>query len=118
SDPQMLQVRKASIRLHYLHLKPATVDPSPRNRKSAATGSDLPSLRVSGSPSPMRYTINVNGADRQVDVPGEMPLLWVLRDELGMAGTKFGCGIAQCGACTVHVDGAAIRSCSYPVSAV
>jgi isoquinoline 1-oxidoreductase alpha subunit len=66
----------------------------------------------------MPYTIKVNGRDRKVDAPGEMPLLWVLRDELGLAGTKFGCGIAQCGACTVHVDGAAVRSCSFPVSAV
>jgi isoquinoline 1-oxidoreductase subunit alpha len=66
----------------------------------------------------MRYTINVNGRDRRVDVPGAMPLLWVLRDELGLAGTKFGCGVAQCGACTVHVDGAAVRSCSYPVEAL
>jgi isoquinoline 1-oxidoreductase subunit alpha len=66
----------------------------------------------------MSYEIMVNGMVRTVDVPGEMPLLWVLRDELGLAGTKFGCGVAQCGACTVHVDGAAIRSCSFPVSAV
>jgi isoquinoline 1-oxidoreductase alpha subunit len=66
----------------------------------------------------MRYKINVNGRSREVDVPGEMPLLWVLRDELGLAGTKFGCGMAVCGACTVHVDGAAVRSCSYPVEGV
>jgi isoquinoline 1-oxidoreductase alpha subunit len=66
----------------------------------------------------MPYTINVNGRVRKVDVPGAMPLLWVLREELGLAGTKFGCGIAQCGACTVHVDGAAVRSCSYPVEAL
>lgn len=66
----------------------------------------------------MPYTINVNGRAREVDVPGEMPLLWVLRDELGLPGTKFGCGMAVCGACTVHVDGAAVRSCSYPVEGV
>jgi len=66
----------------------------------------------------MSYSINVNGRDRKGYVPGAMPLLWVLRDELGMVGTKFGCGIAQCGACTVHVDGAAVRSCSFPVEAV
>jgi isoquinoline 1-oxidoreductase alpha subunit len=57
----------------------------------------------------------VNGQTYQADVPADMPLLWVLRDVLGMTGTKFGCGIAQCGACTVHVAGAAVRSCLYPV---
>ena len=60
--------------------------------------------------------INVNGEERQVDVPEDMPLLWVLRDELNMTGTKFGCGIAQCGACTVHVDGTPTRACQTPVS--
>lgn len=62
--------------------------------------------------------LRVNGLERQVDVPGDMPLLWVLRDVIGLTGTKFGCGIAQCGACTVHVDGQAVRSCVLPVSAV
>lgn len=66
----------------------------------------------------MAFTIKINGADRNVDVDGEMPLLWVLRDVLGMTGTKFGCGIAQCGACTVHVDGNAVRSCVLPVAAI
>ncbi len=60
----------------------------------------------------------VNGAEREVDAPPDMPLLWALRDLLGLTGTKFGCGIAQCGACTVHVDGAPLRSCVTPVSAV
>ena len=60
----------------------------------------------------------VNGEAKSVDVPDEMPLLWVLRDVLGMTGTKFGCGIAQCGACTVHIDGEAVRSCVLPISAV
>ncbi len=55
--------------------------------------------------------LNVNGREYEVDVEPEMPLLWVLRDELGLTGTKYGCGIAQCGACTVHVDGMAVRSC-------
>ena len=60
----------------------------------------------------------INGEKRDGDVAPDMPLLWVLRDELGLTGTKFGCGIAMCGACTVHINGQAVRSCSYPVSAV
>src|SRR5215470_11952141 len=60
----------------------------------------------------------VNGQEREVEAPPDMPLLWVLRDVLGYTGTKYGCGMAQCGACTVHIDGAAVRSCSMPVSAV
>ncbi|WP_426286209.1 (2Fe-2S)-binding protein [Luteibacter sp. E-22] len=63
-------------------------------------------------------TLRVNGEDRQADVPPDMPLLWVLRDVVGLTGTKFGCGIAQCGACTVHLDGQPVRSCQLPVSAV
>lgn len=63
-------------------------------------------------------TLNVNGAPHQVDVPQDMPLLWVLRDVIGLMGTKFGCGIAQCGACTVHVGGEPVRSCLYPVGTV
>lgn len=62
--------------------------------------------------------ITVNGRQHDLDVDPDTPLLWVLRDTLGMAGTKYGCGIAECGACTVHVDGAALRSCVLPVSAV
>src|SRR5438876_8644425 len=61
--------------------------------------------------------LNVNGKTHQADVDSRTPLLWVLRDTLGMTGTKYGCGIAQCGACTVHIDGVAMRSCSVPVSA-
>jgi len=64
----------------------------------------------------LRLTINEHS--QQVDVDPDTPLLWVLRDTLGLTGTKYGCGIAQCGACTVHIDGAATRSCSMPVSAV
>jgi isoquinoline 1-oxidoreductase alpha subunit len=60
--------------------------------------------------------LNVNGVERDVNAPPDMPLLWVLRDTLGLTGTKFGCGIAQCGACTVHVDGAPRRSCVTPAS--
>jgi isoquinoline 1-oxidoreductase alpha subunit len=59
----------------------------------------------------------INGQTREVDVDPDTPLLWVLRDTLGLTGTKYGCGIAQCGACTVHIDGVATRSCSVPVSA-
>jgi isoquinoline 1-oxidoreductase alpha subunit len=62
--------------------------------------------------------LNVNGSEREVEAPADMPLLWVLRDLMGLTGTKFGCGIAQCGACTVHIDGAPLRSCVTPVSAV
>ncbi len=63
-------------------------------------------------------TITVNGKKRALDIESDAPLLWVLREELGLTGTKFGCGIAQCGACTVHIDGVAQRSCSVPVGAV
>jgi isoquinoline 1-oxidoreductase alpha subunit len=66
----------------------------------------------------MTYPLKVNGLDRSVDVDEDTPLLWVLRDELGLTGTKFGCGIAMCGACTVHMDGQPLRSCSIPISAV
>jgi isoquinoline 1-oxidoreductase alpha subunit len=62
--------------------------------------------------------LQINGKPQNVDVPGETPLLWALRDELGMTGTKFGCGMALCGACTVHVDGQPVRSCITPVAAV
>lgn len=65
-----------------------------------------------------KYSIQVNGKTHEVDVMEDMPLLWVLRDVLGMKGTKFGCGMAQCGACTVHLDDVAVRSCSVPVSVV
>jgi isoquinoline 1-oxidoreductase subunit alpha len=66
----------------------------------------------------MSFTINVNGADRKTNLPGSMPLLWVLRDEFGLLGAKYGCDMAQCGACTVHLDGAAVRSCSTPLDSV
>jgi aerobic-type carbon monoxide dehydrogenase small subunit (CoxS/CutS family) len=65
-----------------------------------------------------RLTLRVNGRDHTVDVPPDMPLLWTLRDVLGLTGTKYGCGVAQCGACTVHLDGQAVRSCVTPVSRV
>jgi nicotinate dehydrogenase subunit A len=63
-------------------------------------------------------TLKVNGKQVNVDVEPDMPLLWVLRDELGLTGTKYGCGIAQCGACTVHINGEAVRSCQRPLSSV
>jgi isoquinoline 1-oxidoreductase subunit alpha len=66
----------------------------------------------------MSYTIRINGNEHTVDVEADTPLLWVLRDVLGMTGTKFGCGIAQCGACTVHANGTPVRSCMLPVGRV
>ena len=66
----------------------------------------------------MAFSVTINGETREVDAPEDMPLLWVLRQELGMTATKFGCGIGMCGACTVHVDGQATRSCSMPISAL
>ncbi|MFC5191039.1 (2Fe-2S)-binding protein [Algoriphagus aquatilis] len=64
------------------------------------------------------FNLNINGTSKQVDVDPSTPVLWVLRDHLDLVGTKFGCGIAQCGACTVHLDGNAVRSCSLPVSSI
>ena len=64
------------------------------------------------------FTLRVNGTQHQVDVASNTPVLWVLRDHLGLVGTKYGCGIAQCGACTIHLNGAAVRSCLLPVSSV
>jgi isoquinoline 1-oxidoreductase alpha subunit len=65
-----------------------------------------------------KYTLNINGKPQTVDVESDTPLLWALRDTLGLVGTKYGCGVGQCGACTVHVDGAPARSCLTPVSSV
>lgn len=64
------------------------------------------------------YTLKINGKDYKTDVAEDTPLLWVLRDHLGLTGTKYGCGVASCGACTVHIDGQAMRSCVMPVSSV
>jgi isoquinoline 1-oxidoreductase alpha subunit len=65
----------------------------------------------------MAFVLNVNGTSHSVDVDPQTPLLWVIRDQIGLTGTKFSCGIAQCGACTVHVDGEPIRSCTFPAAA-
>src|SRR5215510_1052755 len=73
---------------------------------------------VDSSQEAVMISFTVNGKPRQVDVPPEMPLLWVLRESLNLTGTKYGCGIAVCGACTVHIDGTAVRSCVTPASAV
>ena len=64
------------------------------------------------------YNLNVNGKQHRVDVAEDTPLLWVLRDNLNLVGTKFGCGIAECGACTVHLDGEPVKACVYPVSSI
>ena len=66
----------------------------------------------------MPVSLNVNGQSRELDVDPDTPLLWVIREDLGLTGTKYGCGVAQCGACTVHVDGETLRSCAAPVSAM
>ena len=66
----------------------------------------------------MPVSLNVNGQMREVDVDPQTPLLWVIREDLGLTGTKYGCGVAQCGACTVHVDGETLRSCAAPVAAM
>lgn len=65
-----------------------------------------------------KYSLKINGKIQQVDVLPSTPILWVLRDHLNMSGTKFGCGLAMCGACTIHLDGSAVRSCSLPISSV
>lgn len=65
-----------------------------------------------------KFSLNVNGKKQEVDVDPATPVLWVLRDHLDLVGTKYGCGIAQCGACTIHLEGKAVRSCSLPVSAI
>jgi isoquinoline 1-oxidoreductase subunit alpha len=80
---------------------------------AAVSSNDANSLEIA-----MATTIKVNGVERMVDVDGDTPLLWVLRDVLSMTGTKFGCGIAQCGACTVHLDGQPVRSCMLPVGMI
>ncbi len=65
-----------------------------------------------------KFNLNINGKEREIDVDPTTPMLWVLRDQIKLVGTKYGCGIAQCGACTVHLDGTAVRSCQLPISSV
>jgi isoquinoline 1-oxidoreductase alpha subunit len=88
--------------------------------KSGASSASSPQtpLRIPLSGDRRMYVLSINGESHSVDVPADMPLLWVLRDVIGLMGTKFGCGIAQCGACTVHLDGQAVRSCVLPVGTV
>jgi isoquinoline 1-oxidoreductase alpha subunit len=80
--------------------------------------SPQPPLRIALNQEIKMYVLSINGEKHSVDVPADMPLLWVLRDVIGLMGTKFGCGIAQCGACTVHLDGQAVRSCVLPIRTV
>jgi isoquinoline 1-oxidoreductase subunit alpha len=91
------------------------------SKQSSKADADL-LIMLSPTPRPSQeaamISFAVNGKQRQVDVPPEMPLLWVLRESLNLTGTKYGCGIAVCGACTVHVDGTAVRSCVKPASSV
>jgi isoquinoline 1-oxidoreductase alpha subunit len=77
----------------------------------------LDMIPLSGAAPQMKVTLTVNGTSHTVDVPADMPLLWVLRDTLDLKGTKFGCGVAQCGACTVHLNGSPTRSCVLPATA-
>src|SRR5258708_4453704 len=98
---------------------------SPMQRERDMTGSYQRPISPTGCPIPanspevaMATIIKVNGVNRTIDVDGDTPLLWVLRDVLGMTGTKFGCGMALCGACTVHVDGVATRSCITPIESI
>jgi isoquinoline 1-oxidoreductase subunit alpha len=83
-----------------------------------ATGEFIGTSPEHGESETNLTTLTINGEQRQVDVPTDMPLLWVLRDVLGLTGTKFGCGIAQCGACTIHLAGQPVRSCLLPVGAI
>src|SRR5215470_14701493 len=85
-------------------------EPCPEGRNTAGSHSSHPSDRH------QMGTLVINGMPREVNVDPDTPLLWVLRETVGLTGTKYGCGIAQCGACTVHVDGVAMRSCSVPLS--
>jgi isoquinoline 1-oxidoreductase alpha subunit len=90
----------------------------PRLRAFRNGKSKLTSFRRRDRGNEMAKTLNINGASVSVDAAPDTPLLWVLRDELGLTGAKYGCGVGQCGACTVHLDGKAVRSCQLPIAAV
>src|SRR5260370_10707712 len=87
-------------------------------RRPVAGGPQCTCARVTIRWRQPMVTLQINGQAHTADVPSDMPLLWVLRDVIGLTGTKFGCGIAQCGACTVHLDGQAVRSCVLPVGSI
>ena len=96
---------------------PATLDTLPATTSATrAPAGDVSTCNTIYRIGLMVVTLKVNGRDVSVDVPPDMPLLWILRDELNLKGTKFGCGVGQCGACTVHIDGRAMRSCMTPAS--
>jgi len=90
----------------------------PDFHRTAALGAGRPSGEPWRGGTNIMVTIKVNGTSHRLDVEGETPLLWVLREEIGLTGTKFGCGIAQCGACTVHVNGQAMRSCAVTIGSL
>src|SRR6516165_7280112 len=110
--------RPRGLAISILELNQAIL-PGPRARPDRGVGAHQSSpLQTAMEGGLHMADLNVNGKTHQVDVDPNTPLLWVLRDTIGLTGTKYGCGIAQCGACTVHVDGIAMRSCSVPLSAV
>lgn len=88
------------------------------NRNNANCWLSIPAVSSSKFLNMATYNLSVNGKSMQVDVVPTTPVLWVLRDHLSLVGTKFGCGIAQCGACTIHIEGVAMRSCSLPIASV
>jgi isoquinoline 1-oxidoreductase subunit alpha len=114
--PPMPSARESTSRICDFRIR---IEPSyPSGQRGAPTGC-CPSAFPSGITGDLHMAaLSVNGTIHQVDVDPNTPLLWVLRETIGLTGTKYGCGIAQCGACTVHIDGVAMRSCSLPLSAV
>src|SRR6266446_2697020 len=100
-----------------LHDDPSRFPPNPPHRVACDIRRDIIRRTYSGREAWMIST-TVNGKSENIDADADMPLLWAIREKLGLTGTKFGCGVAQCGACTVHVDGQSVRSCVTPVAAV